>query len=84
MYKKHYTNLKIYFFHAGPLVYTYIITKLDKEHGGGIGLVGVNLNNGETDRQLALGAKEPKYLADEQAGRVFYFKGGDQIQAYQF
>lgn len=64
--------------------YTYIITKLEKEHGGGIGLVGVNLGSGDTDRRLALGAKEPKYLADEEAGRIFYFKGGDQIQAYQF
>ncbi|WP_164976062.1 PQQ-binding-like beta-propeller repeat protein [Oleiharenicola lentus] len=64
--------------------YTYIITKLEKEHGGGVGLVGVNLGNGETDRRLALGDKEPKYLADEAAGRIFYFKGGDQIQAYEF
>lgn len=64
--------------------YTYIITKLEKEHGGGIGLVGVNLSSGDTDRQLALGTKEPKYLADEAAGRIFYFKGGDQIMAYQF
>ena len=53
-------------------------------YGGGIGLVGVNLGNGETDRRLALGDKEPKYLADEAAGRIFYFKGGDQIQAYEF
>jgi outer membrane protein assembly factor BamB len=64
--------------------YTYIVTKLEKEQGGGVGLVGVNLGSGETDRTLALGAKEPKYLADEEAGRIFYFKGGDQIQAYEF
>lgn len=64
--------------------YTYIVTKLDKDKGRGIGLVGVNLASGETDRELALGAKEPKYIADEEAGRIFYFKGGDQIQAYQF
>ncbi len=64
--------------------YTYIVTKLEKEHGGGIGLVGVNLGTGETNRHLALRDKEPKYLADEEAGRIFYFKGGDQIQAYEF
>ncbi|AOS43222.1 outer membrane biogenesis protein BamB [Lacunisphaera limnophila] len=64
--------------------YTYIITKLDKQDGGGVGLVGVNLSSGETDRKLALGAKEPKYLADEEAGRIFYFKGGDEIQAFEF
>jgi outer membrane protein assembly factor BamB len=64
--------------------YTYIVTKLEKEQGGGIGLVGVNLGSGDTDRHLALGAKEPRYLADEEAGRIFYFKGGDQIQAFEF
>ena len=61
--------------------YTYIVTKLGKS---GLGLYGVNLANGETDRELPLGSKDPKYLADEKAGRIFYFKGGDNIQAYQF
>lgn len=64
--------------------YTYIVTKLDKEKGGGIGLIGVNLASGETDRHLALGTKDPRYLADEEAGRIFYFKSGDTIQAYEF
>ncbi|MEN9402249.1 MAG: hypothetical protein RL091_952 [Verrucomicrobiota bacterium] len=61
--------------------YTYIVTKLGKS---GLGLYGVNLSSGETDRELPLGTKDPKYLADEQTGRIFYFKGGDTIQAYQF
>lgn len=61
--------------------YTYILTKLGK---GDIGLYGVNLGSGETDRELVLGEKEPDYLADERAGRIFHFKGKDSIIAYQF
>ncbi len=61
--------------------YTYILTKIGK---GDIGLYGVNLATGETDRELALGEKEPDYLADEKAGRIFHFKGKDSIVAYQF
>jgi hypothetical protein len=61
--------------------YTYILTKLGK---GDIGLYGVNLATGETDRELALGEKAPDYLADEKAGRIFHFKGKDAIVAYQF
>jgi len=64
--------------------YTYIVTKLDKDKGGDVGLLGINLASGETDRHIALGTKEPKYLADEDAGRIFYFKGGDNIHAYEF
>lgn len=62
--------------------YTYILTKLGK--GGEIGLYGVNLATGETDREIPLGSKEPEYLADEAAGRIFYFKGKDSVVAYQF
>jgi outer membrane protein assembly factor BamB len=61
--------------------YTYILTKVGK---GDIGLYGVNLTSGETDRELVLGEKEPDYLADERAGRIFHFKGKDSIVAYQF
>ncbi len=61
--------------------YTYILTKVGK---GGIGLYGVNLATGETDRELELGSKEPDYLADEQAGRIFYFKDKEAMVCYQF
>jgi outer membrane protein assembly factor BamB len=61
--------------------YTYILTKIGKS---GIGLYGVNLATGETDRELVLGDKSPDYLADEAAGRIFYFKGKDSVVAYQF
>lgn len=61
--------------------YTYIVTKLPKS---GLGLYGVNLATGETDRELPLGAKDPDYMADERTGRVYYFKGHDTLIAYAF
>jgi outer membrane protein assembly factor BamB len=61
--------------------YTYIVTKIPKS---GLGLYGVNLASGETDRELPLGAKDPDYMADERSGRVYYFKGRDTLVAYAF
>jgi outer membrane protein assembly factor BamB len=60
--------------------YTYILTKVEKD----IGVVGVNLATGETDRELPLKEKEPEYTVDEPMNRVFHFKGKDSIIAYQF
>lgn len=61
--------------------YTYIVTKIPKS---GLGLYGVNLASGETDRELPLGAKDPDYMADERSGRVYYFKDRDTLVAYAF
>lgn len=60
--------------------YTYILTNVEKE----IGVVGVNLTSGATDRELVLKEKEPDYMVDEPMNRVFHFKGKDSIIAYQF
>ena len=60
--------------------YSYVLTKVGKE----LGIVGVNLSTGETDRELVLGTKEPEYLVDEQLGRVYFFKGGKNLVAYKF
>lgn len=60
--------------------YTYVLTKLEKD----IGVVGVNLATGETDREIPLKEKEPEYTVDEPMNRVFHFKGKDTIIAYQF
>jgi outer membrane protein assembly factor BamB len=60
--------------------YSYILTKVEKD----IGIVGVNLANGESDRQLVLKEKEPNYTVDEPANRIFHFKGKDSVVAYQF
>jgi len=60
--------------------YSYILTKVEKD----IGIVGVNLASGETDRQLVLKEKEPNYTVDEPANRIFHFKGKDSVVCYQF
>ena len=60
--------------------YSYILTKVEKD----IGIVGVNLVNGESDRQLVLKEKEPNYTVDDAANRIFHFAGKDSVVAYQF
>lgn len=62
------------------VAYSYVLTKVEKD----IGIVGVNLASGETDRQLVLKEKEPNYTVDEPANRIFHFKGKDSVIAYQF
>lgn len=61
--------------------YTYILTNVDKK---GVGLLGVNLANGETDRELVLKDKEPDYSVDELTGRIYLIKGRDAIVCYEF
>lgn len=59
--------------------YTYVLTdvKLDKENGAG--LVGVNMNTGQGDRQIMFKDKEPDYQVDELTGRVFNLKGNNHV-----
>lgn len=61
--------------------YSYILTKLESKD---IGVLGVNLASGETDRELPMKEKEPEYTVDEDMHRVFHFKGGDVLIGYQF
>ncbi|GAB1489728.1 hypothetical protein MASR2M8_21820 [Opitutaceae bacterium] len=61
---------------------TYVLTRVEEGKEKGIGLVGIRLDDGESDKQLILGSKEPVYSVDESIGRLFYFKGKDQIIAY--
>ncbi len=60
--------------------YSYILTNVEKD----IGVIGVNLLTGETDRTLTLKEKEPEYMVDEPMNRVFHFKGKNSVVAYQF
>lgn len=64
--------------------YTYILTNIVQGKKKRVGIVGVNQTTGETERELPLDTKEPDYLADEEAGRIFFFKGKDTVEAYQF
>lgn len=60
--------------------YSYVLTTVEKD----IGVVGVNLTTGETDRTLTLKEKEPDYTVDEPMNRIFHFKGKNTVVAYQF
>ncbi len=61
---------------------TFVLTRVEEGKEKGIGLVGIRLDDGEGDKQLILGSKEPVYSVDESIGRLFYFKGKDEIIAY--
>ena len=64
--------------------FSYVLTTVEEGKKKDVGIVGVNLESGATERQLPLGTKEPDYLVDEASGRIFFFKGKDTIQTWQF
>jgi outer membrane protein assembly factor BamB len=64
--------------------FSYILTNVEEAKHKDVGVVGVNLRTGDTDRQLALGEKEPDYQVDEATGRLFHFKDKTRIDAFQF
>jgi outer membrane protein assembly factor BamB len=61
--------------------YTYILTNVDDDGKKGIGLAAINMNDGETGKQIYLDNKNPEYTVDELEGRLFYFHG-KKLQAY--
>lgn len=63
--------------------FSFMLTKLEDGRDKGIGLLGINLANGEGEKKFILGAKEPDYRVDEEIGRLFFFKGKDSIVAYE-
>jgi hypothetical protein len=62
--------------------YVYVLTdlKMDKEKGAG--LIGVNMNTGQGDRQILFKEKEPDYEVDEAFGRVFNLKNARELSAF--
>jgi hypothetical protein len=66
---------------AGGL-YVYVLTdvKHDKEKVAGV--VGVNMETGQGDRQIMFTDKEPDYEVDEASGRVFNSKNSKELNAY--
>src|SRR6185295_6420130 len=62
--------------------YVYVLTdlKVDKEKGAG--LIGVNMNTGQGDRQILFKDKEPDYEVDEAFGRVFNLKNSRELAAF--
>lgn len=63
--------------------FSFMLTKVEDGKDKGIGLLGINLSNGEGEKKFVLGTKEPDYRVDESVGRLFFFKGKDSIVAYE-
>lgn len=67
----------------GSESFSFMLTKVEDGKEKGIGLLGINLANGEGEKKFVLGTKEPDYRVDEVVGRLFFFKGKDSIVAYE-
>jgi outer membrane protein assembly factor BamB len=64
--------------------YAYMLTDVDTEEGDGPGIVGVNLETGEVERELYFKDREPDYVIDERSGTVIRtHKGKGGIFAQQ-
>jgi outer membrane protein assembly factor BamB len=63
--------------------FSFLLTKVEDGSEKGVGLLGINLANGEGEKKFVLGSKEPDYRVDEAIGRLFYFKGKDSLIAYE-
>ncbi len=50
--------------------YAYMLTDVEAPKGTAPGIVGVNLDSGETEREVLFGEKEPSYVVDELRGVV--------------
>jgi len=59
----------------------YMLTNLELEKEKGPGIVGVNMETGETFAEVLLKQKDPDYVVDEVTGRLFD-RRGDTIEAY--
>ena len=62
--------------------YVYVLTDLKIEKEKGAGLIGVNMNTGQGDRQILFNDKEPDYEVDEAFGRVFNLKNSRELAAF--
>ncbi|MES2695645.1 MAG: PQQ-binding-like beta-propeller repeat protein [Verrucomicrobiota bacterium] len=63
--------------------FSFMLTKVEDGKEKGIGLLGINMANGEGEKKFILGTKEPEYRVDESIGRLFFFKGKNSIVAYE-
>ena len=50
--------------------FAYMLTDVDTAEGDGPGIVGVNLQTGEAERELYFKDREPDYVVDEKSGTV--------------
>jgi len=75
MLSKRYTATKATDFNA------YMLTNVENGGDKGPGIVGVNMETGETLGEILLKQKDPDYVVDEVTGRLFD-RRGDTIEAY--
>ena len=59
----------------------YVLTKIKGDDDSGSGLIGVNMLNGNGERQIIFDDKSPDYEVDELSGRLFNMKKG-KLSAY--
>jgi outer membrane protein assembly factor BamB len=62
--------------------YVYVLTDVKEGDEKGAGIVGVNMDTGESDRQVMFKEKEPDYKVDEVTGRVFNVKDKKELVAF--
>lgn len=63
--------------------FSFMLTKVEDGKDKGVGLLGINLANGEGEKKFILGSSEPEYRVDEAVNRLFFFKGKNSIIAYE-
>lgn len=63
--------------------YVYVLTDVKQDKEKGAGLIGINMETGQGDRQILFKDKEPDYEVDEASGRVFNLKNPKELIAYQ-
>ncbi len=63
-------------------VYVYVLTDIKQDKEKGAGLIGVNMETGQGDRQILFKDKEPDYEVDEASGRIFNLKNSKELNAY--
>ena len=63
--------------------FSFMLTKVEDGKAKGVGLLGINLANGEGEKKFVLGTSEPDYRVDEAINRLFFFKGKDSLVAYE-
>lgn len=63
--------------------YAYVLTTVTEGKESGVGLMAINLANGEPGAQVLLKDKEPEYAVDDLTGRLYYFNDRKQLLVYQ-
>ncbi len=63
-------------------LYVYVLTDVKEDKEKGAGLIGVNMETGQGDRQIMFKDKEPDYEIDEASGRIFNLRNPKELTAF--